>query len=115
MKDEITALRNNETKREALASKFLIGFRALYAEALKTGPSDRGAVGSKIDDAFGDIDRLAKESAKLFVAMITPGGAASAPLPAVSPAPVGGHGGAPVGAASTQSLPRGKVGQNRLT
>jgi hypothetical protein len=115
MRDEITALRNNETKREALASKFLIGFRALYAEALKTGPSDRGAVSSKIDDAFGDIDRLAKESARLFVGMITPRGAASAPLPAVSPAPVGGHGGAPAGAASTQSLPRGKVGQNRLT
>jgi hypothetical protein len=71
MKDEIAALRNNETKREALASKLLIGFRALYAEALKTGPSDKGAAAEKIDQAFSDIDGLAKESAKLFVGMIS--------------------------------------------
>jgi hypothetical protein len=71
MKDEIAALRNNETKREALASKFLIGFRALYAEALRTSQGDRSAAAAKVDDAFGDIDRLSKESAKLFVGMIT--------------------------------------------
>jgi hypothetical protein len=70
MKDEITALRNNETKREALASKFLIGFRALYADALKGNPGDRDAVAAKVDKSFGNIDQLSKESAKLFVGMI---------------------------------------------
>jgi hypothetical protein len=75
MKDEIAALRNNETKREALASKFLIGFRALYAEALKTGQSDKSAITAKIDESFGNIDNLSKESAKLFLGMI--GGEAS--------------------------------------
>jgi hypothetical protein len=71
MRDEITALRNNETKREALASKFLIGFRALYAEVLmKTEHGDWGSVAGKIEESFGDIDGLAKESAKLFVGMI---------------------------------------------
>jgi hypothetical protein len=70
MRDEINALRNNETKREALASKFLIGFRALYAEALKSGQGDKADVTAKIDEAFGDIDEMAKESAKLFVGMI---------------------------------------------
>jgi hypothetical protein len=70
MKDEITALRNNETKREALASKFVIGFRALYAEALKGSQGDKGAVAAKVDESFGNIDQLAKESAKLFVGMI---------------------------------------------
>lgn len=75
MKDEIAALRNNETKREALASKLLIGFRALYAAALKTGQGDRSAVTAKIDEAFGNIDELSKASAKLFVGMIDRGGA----------------------------------------
>ena len=73
MKDEIAALRNNETKREALASKLLIGFRALYAAALKTGQSDRSAVTAKIDEAFGDIDGLSKDAAKLFLGMIDRG------------------------------------------
>jgi hypothetical protein len=73
MKDEIAALRNNETKREALASKLLIGFRALYAEALKTGQGDKSAVAAKIDESFGDIDKLSKEAAKLFVGMIGTG------------------------------------------
>jgi hypothetical protein len=71
MKDEITALRNNETKREALASKFLIGFRALYAEALNRSPGDKGSAASKVDESFGNIDELAKKSAELFVAMIS--------------------------------------------
>jgi hypothetical protein len=70
MKDEIAALRSNETKREALASKLLIGFRAIYADALKTAQSDKSAVVAKIDESFGDIDRLSKESAKLFLGMI---------------------------------------------
>jgi hypothetical protein len=70
MKDEIAALRNNETKREALASKLLIGFRALYAAALKTGQSDKGTATAKIDEAFGNIDGLSKEAAKLFLGMI---------------------------------------------
>jgi hypothetical protein len=70
MKDEITALRNNETKREALASKFLIGFRALYAAALRGSQGDKGAVGAKVDESFGNIDELSKISAKLFVGMI---------------------------------------------
>src|SRR5262249_51395858 len=73
MKDEIAALRNNETKREALASKLLIGFRALYATALKAGQSDRGTFTEKIDEAFGDIDGLSKEAAKLFLGMIDRG------------------------------------------
>jgi hypothetical protein len=70
MKDEITALRNNETKREALASKFLIGFRALYAEALRGSQGDKGAVAEKVDKSFGNIDELSKQAAKLFVGMI---------------------------------------------
>jgi hypothetical protein len=69
MRDEIAALRNNETKREALASKFLIGFRALYAETLRAGPGDKNAT-AKIDEAFGDIDGMAKEAAQLFLGMI---------------------------------------------
>jgi hypothetical protein len=70
MKDEITALRNNETKREALASKLLIGFRAIYADSLKTDQSDKDTITTKIEKAFGDIDKLSKESAKLFLGMI---------------------------------------------
>jgi hypothetical protein len=70
MKDEITALKNNETKREALASKLLIGFRAVYADALRTGQMDKGGIGEKIDASFGNIDNLSKEAAKLFLGMI---------------------------------------------
>lgn len=70
MKDEIAALRNNETKREALASKLLIGLRARYADALKTGQGDKNAVTAKIDEAFGNIDGLSKEAATLFHGMI---------------------------------------------
>jgi len=70
MKDEIAALRNNETKREALASKLLIGFRALYAAALKNGHGEMGAVTAKVDESFGKIDDLSKEAAKLFLGMI---------------------------------------------
>jgi hypothetical protein len=69
MKDEIRALRTNETKREALASKFLIGFRALYAQTLDQ-QGDRDAIAKKVNESFSDIDGLAKESAKLFVGMI---------------------------------------------
>jgi hypothetical protein len=70
MKDEIAALRSNETKREALASKLMIGFRAVYADALKTAQSDKGAIIAKIDESFGNIDNLSKEAAKLFLGMI---------------------------------------------
>jgi hypothetical protein len=69
MKDEIAALRNNETKREALASKLLIGFRALYAQALN-GHSEKGIVTAKVDESFGKIDDLSKAAAKLFLGMI---------------------------------------------
>jgi hypothetical protein len=70
MRDEIAALRNNDTKREALASKLMIGFRAVYADALKTGQGDKGAIVAKIDESFGNIDGLSKEAAKLFLGMI---------------------------------------------
>jgi hypothetical protein len=113
MKDEIAALRNNETKREALASKLLIGFRAVYADALKTSQGDKGAVAAKIDEAFGDIDRLAKESAGLFVGMITPGSPVSTPLPAAASAPTGGQGRTPAGPPAMHSVARGKTGQDR--
>jgi hypothetical protein len=109
MKDEIAALRNNETKREALASKLLIGFRAVYADALKIAQSDRGAVVAKIDESFSEIDRLSKDSARLFVGMITPEAAASAPSPAAPATPAGGQGGALAGAASTPSVAPGSV------
>jgi hypothetical protein len=97
MKDEIVALRSNETKREALASKLLIGFRKVYADALKTGQGDK----AKVDESFGEIDRLSKESARLFVGMITPEGAAGAPSPAAPSLPAAGQGRAPVAAAPT--------------
>jgi hypothetical protein len=70
MKDEIAALRNNETKREALASKLLIGFRALYAEALKNGSGEKGSMTAKVEESFGKIDELSAEAAKLFLGMI---------------------------------------------
>jgi hypothetical protein len=115
MKNEIAALRNNETKREALASKLLIGFRAVYADALKTSQGDKGAVAAKIDESFGDIDRLSKESARLFVGMIAPGGPLSAPLPAAPSAPTGGQGRTPAGSPAMHSVARGKAGQDRQT
>jgi hypothetical protein len=112
MKDEIATLRNNETKREALASKLLIGFRAVYADALKTNQSDKIEVSDKINESFGDIDRLSKEAARLFVGMIAPGGPASAPLPVASSVPSGG-GRTPVGPPAMHSVARGKTGQDR--
>jgi hypothetical protein len=112
MKDEIAALRNNETKREALASKLLIGFRAVYADALKASKGDKSAVADEINNSFGDIDRLSKESARLFISMITPGGAVSAPLPAAPTAPVAGQGRTPAGS-PVHSVARGKAGPDR--
>ena len=106
MKDEIAALRNNETKREALASKLLIGFRFVYADALKTFQNDQAAVVAKIDESFGDIDGLSKESARLFVGMIAPEGVTTTPLPAVSSAPAAGQDRAP-------SVARGEAGEDR--
>jgi hypothetical protein len=104
MKDEIAALRNNETKREALASKLLIGFRAVYADALKTSQGDKSAVAEEINKSFGNIDKLSKDSAKLFVGMIGPGGAVSAPLSAAPSAPTGGQGRTPpAGSAAVHS------------
>jgi hypothetical protein len=109
MKDEIAALRNNETKREALASKLLIGFRAVYADALKTSQGDKSA--EEINkSSFRDIDKLSEESARLFVGMITPGGPLSAPLPA---APTAGQGRTPAGSPAMHSVARGKTGQDR--
>jgi hypothetical protein len=113
MKDEIAALRNNETKREALASKLLIGFRAVYADALKTSQSDKSAVAEEIDKSFGDIDKLSKESASLFVGMISSGGPVSAPLPAAPSAPTGGQSRTPAGSPAMHSVTRGKAGQDR--
>jgi hypothetical protein len=114
MKDEIAALRSNETKREALASKLLIGFRAVYADALKTGQSDKAVVVAKIDESFADIDRLSKESARLFIGMIAPESAASAPSPAASSAPAREQGRTPAAAAvSTPSVARETTGQDR--
>ncbi len=75
MKDEIGALKSNETKREALASKLLIGLRARYADALRMGQGDRGGAMEKINEAFGDIDALSKDAAKLFLGMISRQGA----------------------------------------
>jgi hypothetical protein len=115
MKDEIAALRNNETKREALASKLMIGFRAVYADALKTSQGDKSAVADKIDESFGDIDRLSKESARLFVEMITPGSPVGAFLPVAPSAPTGGQGRMPAGFPSTQSVARAKAAQDRQT
>ncbi len=112
MKDEIAALRNNETKREALASKLLIGFRAVYADELKTSESDKSAVADKINESFGEVDRLSKESARLFVGMITPGGPVSASMPASA---LSGGQGRTLGSPLTQPVVRGKAGPDRQT
>src|SRR5215467_10811851 len=67
--EEVKALRENATKREALASKFLVGLRTLYVNALARDGRNEEA-NRKADEIFGDIHTLSQKSAQAFKGMI---------------------------------------------
>src|SRR5215467_2778209 len=69
MAEEVKALRENSTKREALASKFLVGLRTLYVNALVSDGKKEEA-NRKADEIFGDIYALSQKSAQAFKGMI---------------------------------------------
>jgi len=69
MAEEVKALRENATKREALASKFLVGLRTLYVNALASDGKKEEA-SRKADEIFGDIHALSQKSAQAFEGMI---------------------------------------------
>jgi len=69
MAEEVKALRENSTKREALASKFLVGLQTLYVNALASDGKKEEA-NRKADEIFGDIHALSQKSAQAFKGMI---------------------------------------------
>ena len=69
MAEEVKALRENPTKREALAGKFLVGLRTLYVNAL-TSDGKKEEANRKADEIFGDIHALSQKSAQAFKGMI---------------------------------------------
>jgi hypothetical protein len=69
MAEEVKALRENATKREALASKFLVGLRTLYVNTLASD-GKREDANRKADEIFGDIHVLSKNAAQAFNGMV---------------------------------------------
>jgi hypothetical protein len=69
MAEEVKALRENATKREALASKFLVGLRTLYVNTL-AGGGKKEEPNRKADEIFGDIHALSQKAAQAFKGMI---------------------------------------------
>src|SRR5215467_9769826 len=67
--EEVKALRENATKREALASKFLVGLRTLYVNTLASNGKKEEA-NRKADEIFGDIHALSQNAAQAFNAMV---------------------------------------------
>jgi len=69
MAEEVKALRESATKREALASRFLVGLRTLYVNTLASdGKKDEA--NRKADEIFGDIHALSQTAAQAFNSMI---------------------------------------------
>jgi len=69
MAEEVKALRENATKREALASKFLVGLRTLYVNTLASDGKKEEA-NRKADEIFGDIHDLSQKAAQAFKGMV---------------------------------------------
>jgi len=69
MAEEVKALRENATKREALASRVLVGFRTLYVNTLASDGKKEEA-NRKADEIFGDIHALSQKAAQAFKGMI---------------------------------------------
>jgi hypothetical protein len=69
MAEEVKALRESATKREALASKFLVGLRTLYVNTLASDGKKEEA-NRKADEIFGDIHALSQTAAQAFNGMV---------------------------------------------
>jgi hypothetical protein len=69
MAEGVKALRENATKREALASKCLVSLRTLYVNSLANEDKKEEA-NRKADDIFGDIHALSQRAAQAFKGMI---------------------------------------------
>jgi hypothetical protein len=69
MAEEVKALRENSTKREALASKFLVGLRTLYVNSV-ANEGKKEEASRKADEIFGDIHALSQKAAQAFKGMI---------------------------------------------
>jgi hypothetical protein len=69
MAEEVKALRENATKREALASKLLVGLRTLYVNTL-AGDGKKEETNRKADEIFSDIHALSQKAAQAFRTMI---------------------------------------------
>ena len=69
MAEEVKALRESATKREALASKFLVGLRTLYVNTL-AGDGKKEEANRKADEIFGDIHALSQTAAQAFNGMV---------------------------------------------
>jgi hypothetical protein len=67
--EEIKALRENATKREALASKFLVGLRTLYVNTLASD-GKKAEASRNADEIFGDIHTLSQKAAQAFKDML---------------------------------------------
>lgn len=69
MAEEVKALLENATKREALAAKFLVGLRTLYVNTLASDGKQEEA-NRKADEIFSDIHALSQKAARAFKGMI---------------------------------------------